>query len=47
MSIPDLIIAAIADIEQLTILHYDHDFNVVAGVSGQAAAWLVPRGSID
>lgn len=47
VSIPDLILAAIADIEQLTILHYDHDFDVVAEVTGQATDWVVPRGSID
>ena len=47
VSIPDLILAAIADIEQLTILHYDRDFDLVADVTGQASEWVVPRGSID
>ncbi|HEX9765452.1 MAG TPA: PIN domain nuclease [Nitriliruptorales bacterium] len=47
VSIPDLVLAAIAHIERLTILHYDHDFDLVAEVTGQAAEWVVPRGSID
>lgn len=47
VSIPDLILAAIADIEQLTILHYDHDFDIVAELTGQPTEWVVPRGSID
>lgn len=47
VSIPDLILAAIADIEQLTILHYDRDFDLVAEVTGQAAEWVVARGTVD
>ena len=47
VSIPDLILAAIADIEQLIVLHYDHDFDLIAEVAGQRTEWVVPRGSID
>jgi predicted nucleic acid-binding protein len=35
-SIPDLIIAATAELAGLTILHLDKDFDVIAAVTGQA-----------
>jgi len=35
-SIPDLIIAATAELAGLTILHLDRDFEVIAAVTGQA-----------
>lgn len=34
-SIPDLIIAATAELAGLTVLHADKDFDVIAGVTGQ------------
>ena len=39
-SIPDLIIAATAELAGLTILHLDKDFEVIADVTGQPAEWL-------
>ena len=45
--IPDLLIAATAEIEHLTVLHYDADFDLIASVTGQQCEWIVPRGSID
>jgi predicted nucleic acid-binding protein len=45
--VPDLVLAAIADIEGLTILHYDADFDLIADVTRQPTEWVVPRGSID
>ena len=45
--IPDLLIAAAAEIGSLTVLHYDADFDVIASVTGQQCDWIVPRGSID
>ncbi|MBW3662005.1 MAG: PIN domain nuclease [Actinobacteria bacterium] len=47
VSIPDLLLAAIADIDGLTVLHYDSDFDLIAGVTGQTTEWVVQRGSID
>ncbi|MFP4634640.1 MAG: hypothetical protein ACLFRD_02160 [Nitriliruptoraceae bacterium] len=47
VSVPDLVLAAVADIEELTILHYAADFDLIADVTGQPTAWVVPRGSID
>lgn len=35
-SIPDLIIAATAELAGLTVLHRDKDFEVIAAVTGQA-----------
>jgi hypothetical protein len=35
-SIPDLIIAATAELAGLTVLHLDKDFEVIAAVTGQA-----------
>ena len=46
-SIPDLLIAAAAEVEQLTVLHYDKDFDFIAKVTGQQCEWVVRQGSID
>lgn len=45
--VADLLIAATAEIEGLTVLHYDADFDLIAEVTGQPTEWVVPRGSID
>jgi predicted nucleic acid-binding protein len=46
-SIPDLLIAAVAERAGLTVLHYDSDFDLIARATGQATEWVAPRGSID
>lgn len=43
---PDLLIAAVAEREQVTLLHYDSDLDMITGVTGQATQWVVPRGSV-
>ncbi len=45
--VADLLLAATAEIEGLTLWHYDADFDVIAEVTGQAAEWVVPRGTVD
>ena len=40
-SIPDLLIAAAAELAQLTVLHVDKDFDVIAGITGQPLERLV------
>jgi predicted nucleic acid-binding protein len=45
--IPDLIIAAAAEVRDLTVLHYDADFDRIAAVTGQRCEWIVPAGSVD
>jgi predicted nucleic acid-binding protein len=44
--IADLLIAAAAEAAGLVVLHYDHDFDLIAGVTGQAVQWVVPAGSV-
>ena len=34
-SVPDLIVAATAELAGLTVLHLDKDFELIAGVTGQ------------
>lgn len=46
LPIPDLIIAAAAEAAGLTVLHYDHDYDLIAEVTGQPTEWVVERGSI-
>jgi hypothetical protein len=45
--VPDLLIAAAAEVEGLIVLHYDADFDRIAAVTGQPSEWIVPPGSID
>lgn len=42
----DLLVAAAAELHQLTLLHYDADFAAVAAVTGQQHRWLADRGTI-
>lgn len=46
VSLPDLLIAACAEENGLTVLHYDADYDRVARITGQPVQWVVPRGSI-
>jgi predicted nucleic acid-binding protein len=39
-SIPDLLIAALAELAGLSVLHHDHDFDLVAAVTGQLVETL-------
>lgn len=45
--VPDLLVAAAAEARNLTVLHYDADFDLIAAVTGQSCRWVVPAGSID
>ena len=45
--IPDLLVAAAAEVLDLVVLHYDADFDIISAVTGQAAQWVVPAGSVD
>ncbi len=44
--ITDLVIAAAAEHAGLILLHYDHDFDVIAEITGQPTEWVVPRGTV-
>jgi predicted nucleic acid-binding protein len=44
--IPDLIIAATAEAAGLTLIHYDHDYDLIAEVTRQPVEWVVRRGAV-
>ena len=44
--IADLLIAAAAEAAGLVVLHYDHDFDLIAKVTGQPTEWIVPPGAV-
>lgn len=44
--LPDLVIAAIAELSGATVLHYDTDYDRIAEVTGQHMEWVVERGSL-
>jgi predicted nucleic acid-binding protein len=43
---PDLLVAAVAERERVTMLHYDADYDLIAHVTGQPVQWVVPRGTV-
>ena len=45
-AVTDLLIAAIAEVNGLVLLHYDRHFDAIARVTGQPAEWLARRGSL-
>lgn len=44
--LPDLIIAACAELNGLSVLHYDADFDRIAKITAQPTRWVVPQGSV-
>ena len=46
VSHPDLLIAAAAESADMTVLHYDADFETIAAVTGQPTHWVAPLGSL-
>lgn len=46
VKVPDLLIAAVAEIAGATVWHYDSDYDRIAEVTGQAMQWIVRRGSL-
>jgi predicted nucleic acid-binding protein len=47
VSLPDLLIAACAECRDLTVLHYDADYDRIAELTDQPTRWVVPRGSVS
>lgn len=45
--IADLLIAAAAESAGLVVLHYDHDFDLIAEITGQPTDWIVPAGTVS
>ena len=46
VKIPDLLVAASAEIAGLSVCHYDGDFDVIAAVTGQSVRPIAPIGSL-
>lgn len=46
VGLPDLLIAAVAERERVTVLHYDGDYDLIAKITGQPSRWVVPRGTV-
>ena len=46
VKIPDLLIAAVAARHDVVLVHYDADYDLIAGITGQRTRWAVPRGSL-
>lgn len=44
--LPDLIIAATAELNGATVLHYDADYDRIAAITGQPVEWVADRGSL-
>ena len=47
LSLVDALVAAVAEARDLSVLHYDADFELVAALTGQAHRWIVERGTAD
>jgi hypothetical protein len=45
VSVPDLIVAAVAERHGATLVHYDEDYDRIAALTGQSVRWVVPRES--
>ena len=44
--LPDLIIAATAEVHGATVLHYDADYDRIQRVTGQPVEWVAQQGSL-
>jgi predicted nucleic acid-binding protein len=46
VKIADLLIAAAAEVAGLVVLHYDHDFERIADITGQVTEWIITAGTL-
>jgi predicted nucleic acid-binding protein len=46
VKIPDLLIAAVAARHEMTLVHYDGDYDVIAKITGQPTRWAAAPGSV-
>lgn len=46
VKLPDYLIAAAAELADVTVLHYDSDYEAVASLTGQRHEWIARRGSL-
>lgn len=47
VGISDLLVAAVAELHGVVVLHYDADFDHIAAITGQPMERVVPRGSAN
>jgi predicted nucleic acid-binding protein len=45
VSVPDLVIASVAERHGAVLVHYDADYDRIAAITGQPARWVIARGS--
>lgn len=45
-ALPDLLIAATAEWHTVTVLHYDHEYDLIASATKQSTQWVIPRGTV-
>jgi predicted nucleic acid-binding protein len=43
----DLVIAAVAEMHRVILVHYDRRFEAIARVTGQPTMWLARRASLE
>ncbi len=46
VGIPDLLVASVAELHRVTVLHYDADFDHISAITAQTTEWVVPRGMV-
>jgi hypothetical protein len=46
VKIPDLLIAAAAELAEVPVCHYDRDFELIARITGQPVRAIAPLGSL-
>ncbi len=46
ISVPDLMIAAVAELNGAVLWHYDADYDRIAEVTGQPTEWIAARGTL-
>ena len=46
VGIADLVLAATAERHRVCVLHYDRDFEVIAGITRQPTEWVVGAGTV-
>lgn len=47
VGISDLLVAAVAELHGVVVLHHDADFDHIAAITGQPMERVVPRGSAN
>ena len=44
---PDLLVAAVAERERVTVVHYNGAYDLIAKITGQPMQWVVPPGTVS